>query len=111
MTVCVERGFRGRVSKPVRNDLCRHIAVNEQRSVCMPQGMHMNFRLARRLAYGFQLCIQIRAYHIVADRICENSVWDFPCVPSLEAFHRLPAPVFFEQIKNIFRQDNPAFAA
>lgn len=61
-------------------------------------------------ADAFQLYIQVCTNQIIARAVGEHSVRDFPSTTRLEPFYSLLLFVLFEQIKNVFRQHNTAFA-
>lgn len=71
----------------------------------MPERMQMDFRQPRLSAYPLQTVVQIRAYQIVAHRVCEYCIRLFPHDPGGEPLHCLPAPMLFQQANDIGRQD------
>ena len=70
----------------------------------------MDTRQTCLFADAFQLYIQVCTNQIIARAVGEHSVRDFPRTASLEAFNSLLLFVLFEQIKNVFRQNNTALA-
>ena len=70
----------------------------------------MDTRQTCLFADAFQLYIQVCANQIIARAVGEHSVRDFPCATCLEPFHCLLFFVLTEQVQNVSRQHNTAFA-